>query len=162
MGEMPAQSREWELVSTVIDALGGNSLEVRRRAMLNLVSVEVVSEGLNRSIRHAIEFPDFDDEPFDPWQSGVPWRLDLRVFDQGEWWVDVLRRPYRLVEMSTEYLRNVQALLRVKSSSLFDSYHLRFTTPAPPVTSSEWVDSTDLMRAIGTEITAREQSGEPG
>ena len=157
---MSAQSREWERVSTVIDALGGNSREVRRRAILDLVSIEVVAEGVTRFLLHATDVPDPDDEPFGLWHSGPPGKMDLRVFDQGVWWVDVLRRPHCLAEMSTDYLQNVQAFLLRGSRSFFDTYHQRSETPAPSVAPVEWVESTELMRAIRTELTSRDQGGE--
>ena len=157
---MSAQSREWEGVSTVIDALGGNSREVRRRAILDLVSVEVVAEGVTRFLLHATDVPDSDDEPFGLWYFGPPGKMDLRVFDQGVWWVDVLRRPHCLAEMRTDYLQNVQAFLLCGSRSFFDTYHQRSETPAPSVAPVEWVESTELMRAIRTELTSRDQGGE--
>lgn len=37
--------------------------------------------------------------------------MDLRVLDQGVWWVDVTGQPHRLTEMSTEYLDAVIAFV---------------------------------------------------
>lgn len=80
---------EWESLSNLIDALGGNSAEVRRRAMLDQVSLEVVAEGLSRSARYAMDHPEAEDPPFEQWDAIPPGGLDVRVFDQGIWWVDV-------------------------------------------------------------------------
>jgi hypothetical protein len=43
-------------------------------------------------------------------QWGRGW-MDLRVFDQDVWWVDVEGRPHRLSEMTVEYRRNVLRFL---------------------------------------------------
>ena len=45
---------------------------------------------------------------FGQWDRG--W-MDLRVFDQDVWWVDVEGRPHRLSEMTVEYRRNVLRFL---------------------------------------------------
>ena len=47
------------------------------------------------------------DLPFTVWGQYEPGVLDLRVFDQGVWWVDARRQPHRLDGMSTDYLGNV-------------------------------------------------------
>ncbi len=45
--------------------------------------------------------------PFTAWGQCAEGAIDLRVFDQGIWWVDVTQRPHRLTEMSPQYLTNV-------------------------------------------------------
>lgn len=45
--------------------------------------------------------------PFTAWGQYPHGSLDLRVFDQGTWWVDFHQCPYRIDEMSSEYLSNV-------------------------------------------------------
>lgn len=48
--------------------------------------------------------------PFTAW-GGDYGELDLRVFDQDTWWVDIAQRPHWLVEMPPDYITNVIALL---------------------------------------------------
>ena len=50
---------------------------------------------------------DYEEKPFtDFGQFGVG-KLDLRVFNQGQYWVDVQGREHLIEEMSEDYRRNV-------------------------------------------------------
>lgn len=46
--------------------------------------------------------------PFTAFGQNGYGRLDLRVFDQGTWWVDIYGQEHLLTEMSDEYLNNVR------------------------------------------------------
>jgi len=45
--------------------------------------------------------------------------LDVRVFEQDVFWVDVTGKPYFLIEMPTEYLVNVEAFLRTHQDKFY-------------------------------------------
>lgn len=49
------------------------------------------------------------DLPFTAFGQFGPGQLDIRVFDQDTYWVDVWGDPHRLDEMTDEYRRNVLA-----------------------------------------------------
>lgn len=57
--------------------------------------------------------------PFTDWgQFGID-GLDLRVFDQDDWWVNRLGQPHLLVEMSKEYIGNVITHLEENASFFY-------------------------------------------
>lgn len=110
------------------------------------------------------------DEPFDP-QAVTPGSIDYRVVDQDEWWVNVRGEPFRLNEMSKDYLRSVYnfmqpkaeefhfwAVMRTINGIITDlqngvdnadvlQYQLTGTTIAN-MEHTEWLNSTPLMRKI--------------
>jgi hypothetical protein len=58
-----------------------------------------------------MEHEDHEVGPFSEYgQFGVG-KLDLRVFEQGEVWVDRSGAPHQIAEMSEEYVRNVRWML---------------------------------------------------
>ena len=97
--------------------------------------------------------------------------LDLRVFDQDRYWVDIRQQPHLLTEMSDEYITNVIAhlLAHVKyfyfatiRRSLYQMYGdlllgrvstdivaEAFGAPAlTDLTPVDWLEGTPLMRAL--------------
>jgi hypothetical protein len=54
--------------------------------------------------------------PFTAFGQFGPDALDLRVFDQDQYWVDRNGDPHRLTEMTAEYLENVAAMLEARAS----------------------------------------------
>lgn len=115
--------------------------------------------------------PDEDDAPFEAFgQYGVG-RMDLRVFDQDRYWVDVVGRPFRLEMMSEEYRKNVIDFLlrhqrgfhlKYAMGEIFDSVvnlargepdwsqvAYEFGLPfAGDHESRWWLESTPLMRRL--------------
>lgn len=57
--------------------------------------------------------------PFTAFGQWGPGNIDLRVFDQDEWWVDVFGAPHRLDEMSDCYRRNVLSFLTERTEEWF-------------------------------------------
>ena len=109
--------------------------------------------------------------PFTHWGQHPYGTLDLRVFDQGVWWVDIHQRPHRISEMDDAYIRNVigflhrhrdyyyrctlrSSLLRMIEDVLLDQPNtdlLADKAGAPPLselTPAEWLEGTPLMRAL--------------
>lgn len=66
------------------------------------------------------------DTPFTTWGQHGMGQLDLRVLDQGDWWVDHDEQPHRLVEMSDDYLLNVEPLLIEHRDYFYRSPRLRW------------------------------------
>lgn len=100
--------------------------------------------------------------------------LDLWVFDQGTWWVDVQQRPHRIDGMSTEYTANVIAYLEENAESFLLATRRRLliedvtdvwmgrlpgtlmaeafgATPVADLTSADWLLGTPLMRSLQRE-----------
>ena len=97
--------------------------------------------------------------------------LDLRVFDQDTWWVDIHGRPHLLTEMSEEYRHNVIRHLeanrdylhsRVALAEAIDLVEYTFTGAHNPTSASAvagaptthevdpeaWLEATPLMRRL--------------
>lgn len=55
--------------------------------------------------------PRFEERPFSEWGQWPTGTLDLRVFDQQDYRVDIKQVPHRIADMSQEYRRNVIAFL---------------------------------------------------
>lgn len=115
------------------------------------------------------------DLPFTAWDQYPPGVIDLRVFDQGVWWVDVNRQPHLLTEMSLMYLINVIAHLEERAALFHLATQSRLlvesvtdvlsgrvptewcaqaagATPLSMVTATVWLESTPLMRALRAKV----------
>lgn len=122
--------------------------------------------------------------PFTHWGQHEHGTLDLRVFDQDVWWVDISQKPHRITDMSDDYIRNVIGFLlnhcgyyylatlrRSLYSMLGDTLLGRPNADivaeelgAPPLsalTPLTWLESTPLMRALRAR-TARDQRRRQG
>jgi hypothetical protein len=109
--------------------------------------------------------------PFTAWGQHEYGTLDLRVFDQDVWWVDIEQRPHRLTEMSDEYIANVIAHLQTHAKMHYHGTLRRAclqihgdlllgriptevvadalgATPLTDLTPQEWLEGTPLMRAL--------------
>lgn len=109
--------------------------------------------------------------PFTAWGQWAYGRLDLRVFDQDVWWVDIGQRPHRLTEMPWSYITNVVAFLARDAEYFFHETMRRgvlqiwgdlllgrvptdlvvHSLGAPALTDltpSQWLEATPLMRAL--------------
>jgi hypothetical protein len=109
--------------------------------------------------------------PFTAWGQREHGRLDLRVFDQDVWWVDIAQRPHRLAEMSGDYIANVIAFLEQDCDYFYAETTRRLAlqmagdlllgrvpdevvareldAPAhTDLTPQEWLEATPLMRAL--------------
>jgi len=155
-------SDEWAYLMAVIAAAGGNSAEVKRRASLDGVSVEVVAATFIRHLRYIKEMgvtvPQF--EHLEALPPGV---VDLRVFDQDVWWVDVLRRPHVIADMSLNYLDNVVGMLILNVAQYFAHYYANDPREANWVDMSIWLESTPPMVALRDAIATQRPTngGEP-
>jgi hypothetical protein len=121
------------------------------------------------------DIPDSQTEDGVPAFTDFGWvgagRLDLRVFNQDQWWVDIHGRGHRLEEMSRSYRRNVigfliehqeayflHCLLLESSRVLSEALAGRVAgellvselggVSMAELTPSEWLESTSLMRRL--------------
>ena len=141
---------QWSDVLSAIDALGGNSAEVHRRATLDGVSADFVADAIERYLGYVAAHRDSDESPFEDWDAMSPGHYDARVIAQDIWWVDVLRRPHKVSTMSLEYLQNVTALLRQFPAAYFFDYH---DYPATTETEADvWMETSPLLIALGQAI----------
>ena len=109
------------------------------------------------------------EKPFTAFGQHAANELDLRVFEQDEWWVDRFGQPHRLGEMDPAYRRNLLAFLYAQAPFFHRAMVIRgvievFVTPAvtgvdvdldemlgPQIResdSSKWMASTPLARRL--------------
>ena len=109
--------------------------------------------------------------PFTAWRQHEAGILDLRVFDQEQWWVDRYQTPHLLTDMSALHVRRVIDMLE----SLAEYYYLMTVrrdllqrlgdemlgrvstdivaesagaTPLRDLTPQAWLEGSPLMRAL--------------
>lgn len=115
--------------------------------------------------------PAYAERPFTDFGQFGEDHLDLRVFEQNEWWVDRRGVGHRLVEMSEEYRRNVISHLLMFCPSYhagmamkeaIESYCALLEDEQPwaaaarelgipmlfEVEAQTWLESTPLMRRL--------------
>ena len=117
--------------------------------------------------------------PFTAWGQHEAGILDLRVFDQDQWWVDRNHTPHMLTDMSVLYVERVIDLLE----SLAEYYYLMTVrrdllqrmgdemlgrvstdtvaesagvTPLRDLTPQAWLEGSPLMRALRRRLASRE------
>lgn len=118
-----------------------------------------------------------DELPFTAFGQFGPDALDLRVFDQGVYWVDRLGRAHHIDTMSVAYLTAVTtmlseratefhqaSLLREAAQSLGDAFLGRVSAGVlvddlgigslASVDARDWLESTPLMRRLRRDVPA--------
>lgn len=113
--------------------------------------------------------------PFTAWGQHEYGHLDLRVFDQSVYWVDIHQRPVRIEAMGPDYVRNVIAFLeqdcpyfheRTLRRSALQMYGDLLLGRIPTdvvagalgapaltdVTPEVWLEATPLMRALRARV----------
>ncbi len=106
-----------------------------------------------------------DTPPFEQWDQLGYGQIDLRVFVQDRWWVDVRRVPHEIAEMSIEYLTNVAAML----VRLADQHHSQFVLSRDWEEAAqvvlmeplEWMEATVLMQSVRRRLSILRPDG-PG
>lgn len=119
------------------------------------------------------------DLPFTAWGQFEDGSIDLRVFDQGIWWVDINQRPHKLTEMSAQHLANVishlldhvdhfhqaqcrRHLIEMICDLLTGRPNTNLVAEAAGVpavcdiTPVNWLQGTPLMRALAAELARRQ------
>lgn len=113
--------------------------------------------------------------PFTVWDQWPVGSLDLRVFEQDVYWVDINQRPHRIDQMTALYRRNVIRFLSGNQDYYFVMWArlhlLRLVaglltggvdgdTRAPALGNpaqddlwpGEWLESTPLMRRLRASL----------
>ncbi|GAA4481287.1 hypothetical protein [Microbacterium panaciterrae] len=148
---------DWATVIRIADHAGLNGVELAAAATRHGVSAELVAEGFARATRLRSERGDGDPYPFTVFEATPPGMIDLRVLDQADWWVDVLRTPHRIsdrVDFSDLYLANVIRHL-IRSAG---AYWVRVAVYDPAASFSDplsWMKGTVLMGALRGEASRR-------
>ena len=115
--------------------------------------------------------------PFTHWGQHPPGTLDLRVFWQTVWWVDIHQQPHRISsEMSDLYVANVigflhrhrdyyylatvhRAVVTLIGDALLgrppnlDRFVQQTGATRPDLTAADWLEATPLMRALRVRLT---------
>ncbi|MHA3838270.1 hypothetical protein ACXR8F_21360 [Terrabacter sp. AAH1] len=109
--------------------------------------------------------------PFTAWRQHECGTLDLRVFDQDVWWVNIAQQPHPLEGMSLEYISNVigfleahveyfyvltvrREILQRYGDAMLGRVSAEAVAEAAGATSlcqlspREWLESTPLMRRL--------------
>ena len=150
---------DWAAVAAwaaVMEVDAGSLLHVMERSVKNGVSAEVVLEGYLRTISFWSEHA-FGTDTFEDFESCPPGLLDLRVLDQSETWVDVLRTPHRIADrddVTVDYLANIIGWLQHFADSLASGWAHMHEIPGP-VDEGAWLESTVLMRGLRAETLLR-------
>lgn len=144
--------RDWAEISLAALLSGGNPGALEDRARERRVSTEVVWEGFRRALALVDE-----EHPFDVYEATPPGKIDLRVFDQGDVWVDVLRHPHRIADrddLTDEYLLNLIDFLHAEADMMSRAY-ARSREANAPTSATSWLENTRLMGALLSECSRR-------
>jgi hypothetical protein len=94
------------------------------------------------------------DLPFTAFGQFGPGRLDLRVFDQDAYWVDMWGEPHLLDDMTDEYRRNVIAHCETNAVSFHAGYAIKEAIEAVDATLNGTANAALLQLDLGTPIVA--------
>ena len=115
--------------------------------------------------------------PFTAWGQHEAGTLDLRVFDQGQWWVDRQQTPHLVTDMSVVHVERVIDMLealaeyyylmtvrrdviqrlgdamlgRISTDAVAD---LAGVTPSRDLTPEAWLEGSPLMRALRSRLVS--------
>ena len=134
-------------IAIVLDIDVDSLYHVISRSVKNGVSGEVVLEGYRRTIQF---WSENDSDTFQDFESCPPGLLDLRVLDQNQVWVDVLRTPHRIADrtdVTDDYLVNIIGWVQHFADSLSEGWAHMHDVPAP-TNPKIWLETTTLMRGL--------------
>ncbi|KQQ94573.1 hypothetical protein ASF62_10920 [Leifsonia sp. Leaf325] len=147
----------WEAVKLYADVVGTDSAYLTSEAVRYGVSPAELVGTFERALIA------FDPTPeFEHFGSFPPGWLDLRVFDQTVWWVDVFRRPHRISSREhfhDDHLINVIAYLRTGAQRFHDEYFAYADQDSCWPDAHGWLHHTNLMGALAAEFEHRELGG---
>jgi hypothetical protein len=143
---------DWSQVAKYSREARVNGDAVIARAIARGVSPELVIEAFRRAHSLTREYEEVGElPPFELFEALPPGAIDLRIFDQEVWWVDLLRTPYRIYipqSFTNDHLVNVIHFLTQWSAEFHDAYQITFPTRTIPEGPKEWLESTVLVRAL--------------
>lgn len=144
----------WSRVRDYALLLGTDGEQIIRESQRRKMSAEQVEEAYGRAdalARKRREGP----VPFTEFAARPPGFIDIRVVDQTQWWVDVMRTPHRLAEVDDVYLNNLVAFL-IEHAAWFRCAYLRaYPSSEPAASADSWLEGTALMRALRYEQRRR-------
>jgi hypothetical protein len=145
----------WTWAGCVVALYGGNPSAVRERAAQRAVSAELILHACRRAADNAAATAGVL-PPLELWEATPPGCLDVRVFDQDQYWVDAIRIPHAIADrhdMTDDYLSALVGFLVEHAEHMLRGYeHYQPTEGRQPC---EWIESTVLMRGLRAEITRR-------
>lgn len=122
------------------------------RALARGVSPELVVEAFHRAHELTRQYEEAGElPPFELFEAFPPGAIDLRIFDQEVWWVDLLRTAYRIYlphSFTNEHLVAVIEYLTEHSAEFRAAYQYTFPARSLPEDPHRWLESTVLMRAL--------------
>lgn len=148
-------AEEWVLPAAMILASDGNPRAVIARAQQRGIGATEIEAALWQAVDKAAERGDDELPEVHDYAAVPPGSLDLRVFDQGEVWVDVLRVPHTISEISDEYVLNLIAWNRRWAESNHAAYTSRWNVRAAALGPVEWIQQIPLYLALVDEVVRR-------
>lgn len=145
----------WLAADAAVLLCGGNPRAVRQRANAHGISPELVEHACQRSLETLVESGDAL-LPFRRWEETPPGCLDVRVFDQVEYWIDALRIPHLIrdrQDMTDDDLAGLIEFLINHADHLLSGY--RRYQPIEDNEPRQWIESTVLMRGLRDELRTR-------
>jgi hypothetical protein len=140
----------WASVRDYARTLGTDGELIIRESQRRRMSPEQVEEAFGRAAAYARD-PHEGAVPFTEFAARPPGFCDIRVFDQAQWWVDVMRVPHRLTELDDAYLNNLTAFLIDKAAWFRCSYMRAYPASDPGASPGSWLEGTTLMLALRRE-----------
>jgi hypothetical protein len=150
----------WDEVRRATNLAGYDSRELIRRSKEQFVSAEVLLEGIHRSAAVRAQARNRHLPPFGNFDAIPPGRIDLRVLDQSEFWVDIFAVPHRIgdrADFTDDYLRNVIKSLLNDRVRLTRTYGEAFPERARTGSVRDWLEATPLMLGLRAEQTFRQR-----
>jgi hypothetical protein len=151
---------DWDEVRRATNLAGYDGSELIRRSKEQFVSPEVLLEGIHRSAAVRAQASNGPLPPFGTFDAIPPGRIDLRVLDQSEFWVDIFAVPHRIgdrVDFTDDYLRNVIKSLLHDRVRLTRAYGEAFPERACTGSVLDWLEATTLMSGLRAEQALRQR-----
>jgi len=150
---------DWNQVAECCRQARVNGDAVIARALARGVSPEVIVEAFHRAHELTRQYEEVGElPPFELFEAFPPGAIDLRIFDQEVWWVDLLRTAYRIYNphsFTNEHLVAVIDYITAWATEFHAAYQLAFPTRTLPEDPEEWLESTVLMRALREIVSMR-------
>jgi len=152
-------SEGWETVRVLARTVGVDGSVIVQAATRAQTSADQVIEAFHRAAVLRAWYDERELEaPFEHFESLPPGAFDSRIFDQEVWWVDILRRPFRVVfpaQFTDEHLRHVLAFLENRCATFRLQYCETFPDRAVPEDEHAWLESRVLVRALREQASMR-------
>jgi len=143
---------DWNQVAECCRQARVNGDAVIARAIARGASPEVTVEAFHRAHELTRQYEEAGElPPFELFEAFPPGAIDLRIFDQEVWWVDLLRTAYRIYNprsFTNEHLVAVIEYLTEHSAEFHAAYQATFPARTLLEDPYLWLEATVLMRAL--------------